>query len=72
MILYRKTKHKEVIACVQFPDCYPHSILLTEIKSKVFPPVLNSSINEICDQELKKHVGHKQVGSSVIQMPTYL
>lgn len=60
-IRIKKTKHREVIACIQFPESYPHNILLIEIKSKVFPPVLNSNINQICDQELKKCIGQTQI-----------
>ncbi|CAK8683370.1 uncharacterized protein LOC143450893 [Clavelina lepadiformis] len=56
-----KTKHRELTACIQFPNNYPDAILLVEIKSKVMSPSLMSHINQICDQELKKFVGQKQV-----------
>nr|CAB3261955.1 uncharacterized protein LOC100177726 [Phallusia mammillata] len=56
-----KTKHRELTASIQFPKDYPESILLIEIKSKVFPPSLVNHISQICDQELKKYVGQKQV-----------
>ena len=62
-VMFRKTKERELTACIQFPKDYPDSPLLVEIKSKYLTPSLLKSVNQICDQELKKYVGKKQVKS---------
>ena len=59
---FRKTRERELTACIQFPQDYPNSTLLVEIKSKFLTPALVKSINQICDQELKNYIGRKQVG----------
>ena len=58
---FRKTKERELTACIQFPQGYPDLPLLVEIKSKYLTPSLVKNINEICDRELKNYVGKKQV-----------
>lgn len=65
-MLYRKTKERELTACMQFSKDYPDSPLLVEIKSKYLSPSLIKSINQICDQEIKKYVGKKQVNSTIM------
>ncbi|XP_002128606.2 uncharacterized protein LOC100177726 [Ciona intestinalis] len=56
-----KTPHRVLTVCIQFPQNYPDDILLVEIKSKVMSPALVNHIGQICDNELKKRVGDKQV-----------
>uniref|UniRef100_H2YY37 RWD domain-containing protein n=1 Tax=Ciona savignyi TaxID=51511 RepID=H2YY37_CIOSA len=60
-IKIKKTKHRELTVCIQFPQNYPSDILLVEIKSKVMSPALVNNVAQICDNELKKYVGGKQV-----------
>lgn len=63
MLLFsRMTAHKHVVVCVQFPADYPNSFLLIELKSKTIPSKFIDSLVSVCDQEMKKHRGKKQVG----------
>lgn len=57
----RKTSHKDIAMCLQFPKDYPQSPLILEIKSKTIPEKFLEGFVRVCDQELKRHVGKKQV-----------
>ena len=57
----RKTAHKDIVICVQFPKDYPRSRLILEMKSKTIPEKFMEGLVRVCDQELKRHVGKKQV-----------
>ena len=59
--LYRRTKFKNVIVLLQFPDNYPSAAILLELKSKTLPPSLLSKLTELFDQEIKKFLEKKQV-----------
>lgn len=56
-----KTPHKQLLAQFQFPDGYPGSPILIELKSKVFPVKVLCLLNERCDEEAKKIVGRAQI-----------
>lgn len=47
---------------LQFPDKYPTSAIIVELKSKTLPPRLLAKMTELCDQEAKKFPGKPQVG----------
>ena len=55
------TAHKNMVICTQFPADYPNSRLLVELKSKTIPDKFMDSLVNVCDQELDKHIGKKQV-----------
>ncbi|XP_032237726.2 uncharacterized protein LOC116618309 [Nematostella vectensis] len=56
-----KTKYKTLTVQLQFTDGYPNTAILTELKSSILPPRLLSKLTELCDSEMKKHVGKQQV-----------
>lgn len=57
----RKTEHKTLIVCIQFPDDYPKAPLLLELKSKTLSDKLLQRLTERCEVELKKNLGKPQV-----------
>ena len=61
----RRTKFKNVIVLLQFPEQYPYNGILVELKSKTLPPRLLSKMMELCDQEAKKFLGKPQVSGVV-------
>ena len=61
----RRTKFKNVIVLLQFPEQYPNNGILVELKSKTLPPRLLSKMMELCDQEAKKFLGKPQVSGVV-------
>ncbi|XP_068710102.1 uncharacterized protein [Montipora foliosa] len=56
-----RTKFKSVVAVLQFPEKYPTSAVIVEIKSKTLSPRLLIKLTELCDQEAKKLLGRQQV-----------
>uniref|UniRef100_A0A1X7SFH2 RWD domain-containing protein n=1 Tax=Amphimedon queenslandica TaxID=400682 RepID=A0A1X7SFH2_AMPQE len=60
------TEYKNIIVNIQFPPEYPANPLLLQIKSKVLPDKLIEKIETLCDQELKKLVGSKQVSTILL------
>lgn len=61
-MFFRRTKFKSVVVLLQFPDKYPTSAIIVELKSKTLPPRLLAKMTELCDQEVKKFLGKPQVG----------
>ena len=61
-MFFRRTKFKSVAVLLQFPDKYPTSAIIVELKSKTLPPRLLAKMTELCDQEAKKFLGKPQVG----------
>ncbi|CAL7939003.1 unnamed protein product [Xylocopa violacea] len=56
-----KTKFKTIIACIQFPEDYPRTPLLIELKSKTLSVKLLDGLTEVCEKECKKLLGKAQV-----------
>lgn len=56
-----RTKFKSVVVLLQFPDKYPTSAIIVELKSKTLPPRLLAKMTELCDQEVKKFLSKPQV-----------
>ncbi len=56
------TAHKMMVLCLQFPKDYPQKPIIVEIKSKTIPQRFIEGLVSVCDQEMKKHLGNKQVG----------
>lgn len=61
-VFFRRTKFKSVVVLLQFPDKYPRSAIIVELKSKTLPPRLLAKMTELCDQEVKKFLSKPQVG----------
>ena len=59
------TAHKHVVLCIQFPADYPKTQVLVELKSKTIPGKFLDSLVRVCDQEMSKHLGEKQVRDGV-------
>ena len=56
-MFYRKTEHKQLAACFQFPEDYPNHPILLELKSKVLSEKLLAGLTKVCDDEAAKYVG---------------
>lgn len=67
-----RTKFKNVIVLLQFPEQYPNNGILVELKSKTLPPRLLSKMMELCDQEAKKFLGKPQVIPMLIFVRRFL
>ena len=63
---FRRTKFKTLRVLLQFSDNYPEGPILLELKSKTLPPALLAKLTEICDQEIKKFVGRRQVNHTAV------
>lgn len=57
----RKTGFKTLVVCIQFPENYPGSPLLLELKSKTLSEKLLQRLTDVCEAELKKAPGKPQV-----------
>lgn len=53
----KKTNFKTIVICAQFPQDYPHSPLLIELKSKTLSDKLLLALTNVCEQELKTKLG---------------
>ena len=58
-----------MVACIQFPDAYPDCKLLLEIKSKTIPGKFIEGLVAVCDQEMERHLGEKQVSATPLWYP---
>ena len=59
--IYRKTKYKQMTVNLQFSENYPKNGILLELKSKTLSEKLLNKLVDICDTEMKKHIGKQQV-----------
>jgi hypothetical protein len=57
----RYTEYKHVVMNIQFSDNYPQTPLLIELKSKTIPDSVLKKMGELCDKELLKYIGMRQV-----------
>lgn len=55
------TEFKKIIICIQFPENYPKSTLLIELKSKTLSDKLLDGLTNICEKETKKLLGKPQI-----------
>lgn len=53
---------------LQFPEKYPTTAIIVELKSKTLPPRLLAKMTELCDQEAKTFLGKPQVGIVILLM----
>ena len=60
-ILCRMTAHKMMMLYIQFPPDYPKNRLIIELKSKTIPEKFLEGLVNVCDKEMNRHVGKKQV-----------
>ena len=61
----RRTVHKQLAACFQFPEGYPDKPVLVELKSKVFPEKLLAGLTKVIDEEAKKNAGGPMVSCPI-------
>ena len=61
MLTFRKTDHKQLRLLIMFPDTYPQTPLIVEVKSKFIPVRVMSVIEKTCEAEAKKLQGQFQV-----------
>ncbi|KAG8181847.1 hypothetical protein JTE90_003994 [Oedothorax gibbosus] len=57
----RRTKYKQLTACLQFPKSYPQQPLLVEVKSKTLSDKFLNGLTKVCDDECKKILGKPQI-----------
>lgn len=57
----KRTKFKTLVVCIQFPKDYPQVPILIELKSKTFSEKLLQRLNNVCENEAKKHLGKAQI-----------
>lgn len=62
---FRKTDEKQLNIILQFPANYPDEPIVTELTSKTLSERLLAGVIKMCDEEAKKKVGQKQVGSII-------
>ncbi|KAG1664955.1 Retrovirus-related Pol polyprotein from type-1 retrotransposable element R2 [Nymphon striatum] len=60
-ISIQKTKYKQIIIILQFPESYPNDPIITELKSKNLSGKLIYGLTNACDLEAKKYLGKPQV-----------
>ena len=56
-----KTKFKKLACCFMFPNDYPQSPILFELKSKTLSDKLLDGLTRVTEQECKKHLGKPQI-----------
>uniref|UniRef100_A0A1B6KWA5 RING-type domain-containing protein n=1 Tax=Graphocephala atropunctata TaxID=36148 RepID=A0A1B6KWA5_9HEMI len=57
----KRTQFKQLVICIQFPEDYPASPLLIELKSKTLVDQLLAKVTTICEEEAKKYLGKPQI-----------
>lgn len=57
----KRTEHKTIVACIQFPVGYPKDPLLLELKSKHLSEKLLQKLTAVCEEEAKKYLAKAQV-----------
>ncbi|KAJ3657465.1 hypothetical protein Zmor_009266 [Zophobas morio] len=61
----KRTEFKSVVICIQFPETYPSTPLLLELKSKTLSEKLLHGLTNVCEQEAKKYLGKAQVLNTI-------
>lgn len=64
-LLSRKTTFKKIVVCIQFPQDYPLSPLLIELKSKTLSTKLLDGLTKVCEKECKGLLNKAQVLISI-------
>ncbi|XP_064617730.1 LOW QUALITY PROTEIN: uncharacterized protein LOC135481891 [Liolophura sinensis] len=62
----RLTEHKQLSMCLQFPEDYPHSPLLIELKSRTLGDKLLDRLTKICEEEVKKKLDRSRYSSTFL------
>ncbi|KAF2351723.1 Ubiquitin-conjugating enzyme/RWD-like [Trinorchestia longiramus] len=57
----RRTKYKQLVVCLQFPDNYPHANILVELKSKYISQKLLDGLAKLAEKEAKQIAGKPQI-----------
>lgn len=61
----KRTDFKKIVVCIQFPDGYPKSPLLIELKSKTLSEKLLQRLTSVCEDENKKYLERPQVLNTI-------
>ncbi|KAG8328970.1 hypothetical protein J6590_097835 [Homalodisca vitripennis] len=61
----KRTQFKQLVICIQFPEDYPASPLLIELKSKTLVDQLLAKVTTVCEEEAKKYLGKPQVQNNL-------
>ncbi|KAJ8971560.1 hypothetical protein NQ314_000647 [Rhamnusium bicolor] len=61
----KRTEFKRLVVCIQFPENYPRTPLLIELKSKTLSDKLLQGLTNVCEQEIKKSLGKPQVLNTI-------
>ncbi|ELU12713.1 hypothetical protein CAPTEDRAFT_129847 [Capitella teleta] len=56
-----RTERKNIVACFQFPEGYPRTPILLELKSKHLSYKLLDGLTRVCEEEAKKMIGQQQI-----------
>lgn len=56
-----RTEYKQLAVCFMFPDDYPDTPIVIEIKSKTMSYKFVSGLTQLCDDEVKKLLGDQQM-----------
>ncbi|XP_077870114.1 uncharacterized protein LOC100372397 [Saccoglossus kowalevskii] len=56
-----KTEYRQFDVCLQFPEGYPNTSIVVELKSKTIPEKLRDGLTKVCDTETKKLCGKPQL-----------
>lgn len=57
----KRTQYKSIVVCLYFPDDYPKSPLLVELKSKTLSRHLLEKLTRSCEIEVKKYLNEPQI-----------
>eukprot|EP00033_Pygsuia_biforma_P004168 GCRY01004575.1.p1 GENE.GCRY01004575.1~~GCRY01004575.1.p1 ORF type:complete len:434 (-),score=98.96 GCRY01004575.1:338-1567(-) len=61
LVNLQKTKYKRISIHLRFPDNYPQSPLLIELKSKTLPEKLLKKLTLVCEKECQANLGKAQI-----------
>ena len=67
LVFCSQTDYKQLTVRAQFGEEYPHTPLLIELTSKTVPEKLLEGMVKVCDQEMQKHKGKRQVCAQMCQ-----
>ena len=65
---FRRTRYKQIVVCFQFPDGYPKTNVMVELKSHHVSEKLLDGLTKLAHEEARKHLGKPQVSSFLFQI----
>lgn len=67
-----KTTFKKLLVCIQFPQDYPSSSLLIELKSKTLSTKLLDGLTQVCEKECKNLLNKAQILPTLKLIRTFI